>query len=126
LNSYRSLLRLSFVCLLLLRYSSLDSPNDLPIVVDVAIAHKTCYNNSVVDVNNNSINSLLDSKYKMKFSKYGSTLEGYNQSSAEQEVFNTLASAQRARQKLTAREVAQFGGTSGLAKTALSTGSGQI
>jgi LysM repeat protein len=57
---------------------------------------------------------------------YGSTLEGYNQSSAEQEVFNTLASAQRARQKLTAREVAQFGGTAGLAKTALSTGGGQI
>jgi hypothetical protein len=57
---------------------------------------------------------------------YGSTLEGYGQSQAEQEVFNTLASAQRARQKLTAREVAQFGGSSGLAKTALSTGSGQI
>jgi len=57
---------------------------------------------------------------------YGTTLEGYGQSSAEQEVFNTLASAQRARQKLTAREVAQFGGTSGLAKTALSTGGGQI
>ena len=57
---------------------------------------------------------------------YGNTLEGYNQSSAEQEVFNTLASAQRARQKLTAREVAQFGGSSGLAKTALSTGGGQI
>ena len=57
---------------------------------------------------------------------YGTTLEGYGQSQAEQEVFNTLASAQRARQKLTAREVAQFGGTSGLAKTALSTGSGQI
>jgi len=57
---------------------------------------------------------------------YGTTLEGYGQSQAEQEVFNTLASAQRARQKLTAREVAQFGGNSGLAKTALSTGSGQI
>jgi hypothetical protein len=57
---------------------------------------------------------------------YGTTLEGYNQSSAEQEVFNTLASAQRARQKLTAREVAQFGGNSGLSKTALSTTSGQI
>jgi LysM repeat protein len=57
---------------------------------------------------------------------YGSTLEGYGQSSAEQEVFNTLASAQRARQKLTAREVAQFGGSSGIAKTALSTSGGQI
>lgn len=57
---------------------------------------------------------------------YGSTLEGYNQSSAEQEVFNTLASAQRARQKLTAREVAQFSGSSGVAKTSLSSGNGQI
>jgi hypothetical protein len=57
---------------------------------------------------------------------YGTTLEGYGQSQAEQEVFNSLASAQRARQRLTAREVAQFGGNSGLAKTALSTGSGQI
>ena len=57
---------------------------------------------------------------------YGTTLEGYNQSSAEQEVFNTLASAQRARQRLTAREVAQFGGASGVSKTSLSTGSGQI
>ena len=57
---------------------------------------------------------------------YGSTLEGYGQSQAEQEVFNTLASAQRARQKLTAREVAQFGGSSGVSKTSLSTGGGQI
>lgn len=45
----------------------------------------------------------------------------YGQSEAEQEVFNSLASAQRARQKLTALEVAQFGGSSGLSKAALST-----
>ena len=58
---------------------------------------------------------------------YGTTLEGYNQSSAEQEVFNSLASAQRARQKLTAREVAQFSGAAGTSKTSLSSSTrGQI
>ena len=45
----------------------------------------------------------------------------YGQSEAEQEVFNSLASAQRARQRLTSLEVAQFGGQSGLSKAALST-----
>jgi hypothetical protein len=53
---------------------------------------------------------------------YGQTTgTTYGQSEAEQEVFNSLASAQRARQKLTALEVAQFGGSSGLSKAALST-----
>jgi len=47
-------------------------------------------------------------------------MEGYDQSSAEQEVFNSLASAQRARQRLTAREVAQFSGQSGMSKASLS------
>ena len=51
---------------------------------------------------------------------YGTTLEGYGQSEAEQEVFNSLASAQRARQKLTAREVAQFSGAAGTSKASLS------
>ena len=51
---------------------------------------------------------------------YGTTLEGYDQSSAEQEVFNSLASAQRARQKLTAREIAQFSGASGASRASLS------
>lgn len=51
---------------------------------------------------------------------YGSTMEGYDQAKAEQEVFNSLASAQRARQKLTAREIAQFSGQSGLSKASLS------
>lgn len=51
---------------------------------------------------------------------YGTTLEGYGQSQAEQEVFNSLASAQRARQKLTAREVAQFSGAAGTSKASLS------
>lgn len=58
---------------------------------------------------------------------YGTTLEGYGQSSAEQEVFNSLASAQRARQKLTAREIAQFSGAAGTSKASLtSQKSGQI
>jgi hypothetical protein len=58
---------------------------------------------------------------------YGTTLEGYGQSSAEQEVFNSLASAQRARQKLTAREVAQFSGAAGTSKASLSSATkGQI
>ena len=53
---------------------------------------------------------------------YGETTgTTYGQSEAEQEVFNSLASAQRARQKLTALEVAQFGGSSGLSKAALTT-----
>jgi hypothetical protein len=52
---------------------------------------------------------------------YGTTLDSYRQSEAEQEVFNSLASAQRKRQKLTAREVAAFSGSAGAAKTSLST-----
>ena len=50
---------------------------------------------------------------------YGSTLEGYNQSSAEQEVFNTLASAQRKRQRLSAAEIGTFGASSGMNRTSL-------
>lgn len=50
---------------------------------------------------------------------YGTTLDSYRQSEAEQEVFNSLASAQRKRQKLTAREVAAFGGASGMSRTSL-------
>jgi hypothetical protein len=52
---------------------------------------------------------------------YGTTLEGYDQSQGEQEVFNQLASAQRRRQKLTQREIAQFSGQSGLSTKALTT-----
>jgi hypothetical protein len=54
---------------------------------------------------------------------YGSTLEGYDLGQAEQEVFNQLASAQRRRQKLTQREIAAFGGSSGTNKTSLTTSS---
>ena len=50
---------------------------------------------------------------------YGTTLEKYDQKAAEQELFGSLASAQRAREKLKAREIAQFGGSSGLSRTAL-------
>lgn len=59
---------------------------------------------------------------------YGTTMDTYGQSEAEQEVFNSLASAQRARQKLTAREIGQFQGSSGLGKSALAQGitAGQI
>jgi hypothetical protein len=52
---------------------------------------------------------------------YGKTLDTYGQSEAEQEVFNSLASAQRKRQRLTAREVATFSGAAGTNKTSLST-----
>lgn len=57
-----------------------------------------------------------------KLSKiYGGTMQKYGQTEGEQEVFNSLASAQRAREKLTAREIAQFQGSSGTMKTSLST-----
>jgi hypothetical protein len=54
---------------------------------------------------------------------YGKTMDTYGQSEAEQEVFNSLASAQRKRQKLTAREVAAFSGMSGTSRTSLTTSS---
>jgi hypothetical protein len=54
---------------------------------------------------------------------YGTTLEGYGQTEAEQEVFNSLASAQRKRQKLTQREIASFSGAAGTNKTSLTTSS---
>ena len=52
---------------------------------------------------------------------YGTTLDEYRQAEGEQEVFNSLASAQRKRQKLTAREIAAFSGSSGTNKTSLTT-----
>ena len=54
---------------------------------------------------------------------YGTTLDEYGQAEGEQEVFNQLASAQRKRQKLTAREIAAFSGSSGTNKTSLTTSS---
>jgi hypothetical protein len=52
---------------------------------------------------------------------YGTTLDEYRQSEGEQEVFNQLASAQRKRERLTARELAAFSGASGTNKTSLTT-----
>jgi hypothetical protein len=54
---------------------------------------------------------------------YGKTLDTYGQGEAEQEVFNSLASAQRKRQKLTQREIAAFSGAAGTNKTSLTTSS---
>jgi hypothetical protein len=50
---------------------------------------------------------------------YGTTMPGYGLADAEQDVFNTLASAQRKRKNLIGREIAEFGGASGLSRTAL-------
>lgn len=50
---------------------------------------------------------------------YGATMEGYDLGQAEQEVFNQLASAQRRRERLTQREVAEFSGQSGVARGSL-------
>jgi hypothetical protein len=50
---------------------------------------------------------------------YAPVLEGYGLAEAEQEVFNTLASAQRKRQRLAEREAAAFSGSSGTGKTSL-------
>jgi putative ribosome biogenesis GTPase RsgA len=50
---------------------------------------------------------------------YGKTLDEYRLGEAEQEVFNTLASAQRKRQKLKETEIASFSGASGLGKSSL-------
>jgi hypothetical protein len=56
---------------------------------------------------------------------YGPGTGTYNQATAEQEIFNGLASAQRTRAKLTATEIASFSGSSGMAKVKQST-TGQI
>ena len=50
---------------------------------------------------------------------YSGTLSAYGQTEAEQEVFNSLAEAQKKREKLVARELAAFSGQSGLSRTAL-------
>ena len=51
---------------------------------------------------------------------YDKALPSYGLGEAEQEVFNTLASAQRKRRALAEREIAEFSGASGLSKSALS------
>lgn len=57
---------------------------------------------------------------------YGSTMDSYTQSDAEQEVFNSLASAQRKRNALTQREIGAFSGSSGMAKGITTKSAGQI
>jgi len=58
---------------------------------------------------------------------YTDVLDQYGQAEAEQEVFNSLASAQRKRQRLAEREIAAFSGQSGLGRGSLgSTTGGQI
>jgi hypothetical protein len=55
---------------------------------------------------------------------YGNQLDRYGQGEAEQEVFNTLASAQRKRKALIERETSAFGGRAGTSRASLSTGLG--
>lgn len=50
---------------------------------------------------------------------YGSTMEGYGQTKAEEEYFGQMASAKRARESLRAREIGTFSGSSGLTKGSL-------
>jgi hypothetical protein len=50
---------------------------------------------------------------------YGKQMDEYGLQEAEQEVFNQLASAQRKRQRLTQREIAEFSGQSGVGRTSL-------
>ena len=51
---------------------------------------------------------------------YNKALPSYGLAEAEQDVFNTLASAQRKRRALAEREAAEFSGTSALSKSSLS------
>lgn len=50
---------------------------------------------------------------------YGGTMDVYRQSEAEQDVFNSLASAQRKREALRQREIGAFSGSSGVGKSSL-------
>ena len=52
---------------------------------------------------------------------YGDTMDKFGQSEAEQIEFNSLASAQRKRDALRAREIAAFSGSSGTNRTSLTT-----
>ena len=55
---------------------------------------------------------------------YGSTLDRYGLAEGEQEVFNQLASAQRKRQRLASRELAEFSGQAGVGRGSLGTATG--
>jgi hypothetical protein len=52
---------------------------------------------------------------------YGTALPGYNQTTAEQEVFNQSAEAKRARQKLATTETGTFSGSAGTSRGSFST-----
>ena len=73
-----------------------------------------------------TIADILPTSEKLS-SIYGTQLPGYRQAEAEQEVFNTLASAQRKRKALSEAETGQFSTKSGISRTSLSprTGAGQ-
>jgi hypothetical protein len=66
-----------------------------------------------------TIANILPSAQKLS-DIYGGTLEKYGLAEAEQEVFNTLASAQRKRERLKQREEAAFSGASGVGRGSLS------
>jgi len=59
---------------------------------------------------------------------YGNTMDVYGQAEGEQEVFNSLASAQRKRQRLSATEAGTFGANAGMNRVSLTSGkaAGQI
>ena len=57
---------------------------------------------------------------------YTDVLDQYGQAEAEQEVFNSLASAQRKRRALIEREAAAFAGQTGLGRTSLSQQTGGL
>lgn len=63
-----------------------------------------------------------------KLSAIYGNVDAYDQSTAEQDVFNSLASAQRKRQKLASQEISTFSGTSGTSKASLTSSktAGQI
>ena len=65
-----------------------------------------------------SIASILPTAEKLS-NIYGATQDIYGQSQAEQETFNSLASEQRKRQKLSATEIGTFGTSSGMSRTSL-------
>jgi hypothetical protein len=65
-----------------------------------------------------SIASILPTAEKLS-NIYGATQDIYGQSQAEKETFNSLASEQRKRQRLSATEIGTFGTSSGMSRTSL-------
>jgi len=67
-----------------------------------------------------TIGDILPTAEKLS-SIYGTALPGYNQTTAEQEVFNQSAEAKRTRQKLAATEIGTFSGSAGTSRGSFST-----